>query len=375
MFNEITFDENGKVASDSKIYNKLDKWHDEDKYDDIVKTVMDIPREKWSNKLWFRLISAYNNLGETDKAQEELAKIEPFCTTPADVCKMHYMRGYIHYSEDREHLAIIEYFRGLNADPDNTSGLDLEKEIKDCRQYIKDDLAKLRSLSEKVYSDVRKKCEENPDKTELNDQEFTLYLGYLPAMRVIPGQEKAMGFSYFRKYEGREKEICFEGLKRRFGITDSDSFKQFYKNSPYCNINPIAEEVRAYIAGTPRSDIDGMPFEDKYFFGCYREFIGVFNEFLPKAGLLAWDISEKVGFLRLAYACDILSNTDYSAAMLYLHDLARESFSSFEEYMLSLAFGASLFMFVAERMNLISAIDYLAKTALELYVELPKLHW
>lgn len=375
MSTEIILDEKGKITPESELFKTLDKWHDKDEYSKIVEAILAVPQENWSNKLWFRLISAYNNMKEFDKARDELDKIEMFCDNPADLSRLHYMRGYIHYIEDREYIAIAEYFRGLDADPDDSVGLGLEKEINDCRSYIKERIEKLHNLAVIVNRDIKEKCAAKTEKTALSENEFTLYLGYLPAKRGFPGLEEEMGFEQFKKYEGADKQIVLNGLRSRFGITDNDSFKNFYQSSPNCNINNIAEEVRAYIAGTPGSDIDGMSFEDKYLFGCYLEFIKAFNEFLPKAGVLAWDISEKIGLLRLAYACDILSNVDYSKAMMYLHDLARENFSSFEEYLLSLAFGAALFMFNIQRLNIIAAIDFLARTAPQLMLDLPDLKW
>lgn len=377
MSTEILLDENGKITPDSGLFKQLDEWHEKDEYTKIAEAVLAVPLENRSNKLWFRLISAYNNMGEFGKAREELEKLAPLCDNPADLSRLHYMHGYIYYREDREYLAIDEYKRGLEADPDNSIGLNLQNEIEDCRGYITKNLAKLHSLSERVYNDIKERCREKPDKTELSDEDFTLYLGFLPALRVIPGHENSIGFGYFRKYEGAEKQAALDWLNRGLGITDRDSLLDFYQNAPHCNINAMAEDVRAYLAGTPKNDfrIDELNKEERYIFECYAEFIGTFNEYLPEAGVLAWDISEKVGIVRWAYACDLIPNTDFCKSMLYLHDLAREKFASFEEYILSLAFGAALFMFKIERLHIIHAIDFLARTAPLLKMELPDLEW
>lgn len=376
MAMEISLDEKGKISPDSELFKQLDEWHDKDEYRKIVEAVLSVPHENWSNKLWFRLISAYNNMEEFDKAREELDKIAPFCDNPADIAKLHYMHGYIYYREDREYLAIAEYRCGLEADPDNTAGLNLENEIEDCRKYIRKNLAKLRSLSEKLYNDIKVRCREKSEKNKLSDEEFTLYLGFLPALRVIPGHEHSIGFDYSGKYESAEKQALLDWLKTGFGITDRESFFDFYYNAPHCNINSMGEEVRMYLAGTPLFDMDQLNSDGRYAFECFTEFIKTFNEFLPDAGVLAWDISEGMGFVRWAYACDIITDADFSEQMRFLHDLAREYFTSFEDYILSLAFGAAFFMFKLDKLNLISSIDYLARTApLLLHGDLPDLEW
>ena len=124
------------ISDSDKIYEKLDQWYNEKEYDKIAAAVMDIPREHWSNKLWFRLISAYNNLKQFGKASEELDAIYPRCDNPVDISHWHYMRGYILYV-NRKHLMAIHCFEdGLEADPNDSLGFELDKEIEDARVNI-----------------------------------------------------------------------------------------------------------------------------------------------------------------------------------------------------------------------------------------------
>lgn len=373
MSTEIILDENGKITPESGLFKQLDEWHEKDEYSKIVEAVLAVPLENRSNKLWFRLISAYNNMEEFGRAREELAKLAPLCDNPADLARLHYMHGYIFYREDREYLAILEYRRGLEADPDGSSGIDLQSEINDCRGYITKNIEKLHTLSERVYNDVKERCREKTDKTKLTDEEFSMYLGFLPALRVIPGHSNSIGFGYFRKYEGEEKQAALDWLSRSFGITDSKSLLEFCQNAPYCNVNATAEEVKASLSEAESSDSQDA--EGKYVVDCFAEFIAAFGEYLPEAGVLAWDIGEKTGFIRWAYACGIIADDEFSGYMEQLRGLAREKFASFEEYILSAAFGAALFMFKIERMHIIHAIDFLARTVPQLKCELPDLEW
>ncbi|MDE7193188.1 MAG: hypothetical protein K2O14_04380, partial [Oscillospiraceae bacterium] len=248
----ITLNENGMIADDDKLYEKLDKWHDGEDYDKIVSAVLDIPQENRSNKLWFRLISAYNNLKQFDKADEELRKIFPRCEAPVDRARWHYMNGYIFDINRRELAAMHCYEDALEADPDDTAGLDLEKNIEDCRRYIEKDLKNLRELSEKITKDIKKRYAQMPwsEKYELNDEEFTLQLGFLPAIRKIPGHEHGPGFKeYFIKYKGEQKEQAKEWLERLYGITARKSFIEFFQTSRDCNIAHFANDVIAHLNG------------------------------------------------------------------------------------------------------------------------------
>ena len=117
------------ISDSDKLYEELDKWHDDNEYDKIANAVMNIPHENWSNKLWFRLISAYNNLKQFDRASEELEKIFPRCDNLVDLSRWHYMKGYIYYINNKDILAMHCFEDGLEADPADSLELDSEEEV------------------------------------------------------------------------------------------------------------------------------------------------------------------------------------------------------------------------------------------------------
>ena len=374
---DIILDENGKVRLESPLCAQLDEWGDKGQYRNIADAISAVPRENWSNSLWFRLISAYIDLEEFGAAAEELKKMEPLCADPADLSRFHYMMGYICCRSDQEYRAIAEYRRGIEADPDNSFVPKLEDEIKKCRDAVETKLARFRELAKRMSDDIRDRCNEKPEKIELSYEEFVMHLGYLSALRIIPGHEHSIGFhEYYRKYEGAEKQAALDWFKENFGVTDHESWINFFQNSKACNINSLAEAVRAYIANGPEGEPELPNKEERYLFDCAAEFIGTFNEYLPKAGVAAWDISGKVGLLRQAYACDLITPNNYVKAMLRLRDLAKELFSSFEEYIRSLLFGSAFFMFNTDSENIVSATRYMCNNApLLINGELPHLEW
>lgn len=374
---EYAFDANGKILDTNKLYDKLDKWHDDDKYEDIINTITSIPREQWSVKLHFRLIGAYNNLKRFNEASQELKNIEPSCKTPAEKAKFFYMHGYICYMEDREMMALSYYKKGLAADPENTSKLDLDEEVRECEECVNKELDRLARLSEKMYNDIKKVCSEKPEseKANISEEEFTMYLGYLSGIRKLPGTEHGMGFkNYFTKYEGEQKEGALKMLSL-FGITDRAGTINFYQNDLGCNLNGMYREIPPFLEGNSET-FDQLNEKGKDAFLNAAKFFKPFNKYLPDAVILAWDLSEKVGILRLAYSCDIITNSDYCAAMLYISDEARKNFSSFEEYMLSLAFGCGVWEFHFSNWNISSAIKLMSNfMPLLLSGDLPCIKW
>ena len=161
-------------------------------------------------------------------------------------------------------------------------------------------------------------------KIRVSNEEFTLQLGFLPAIRKIPGQELGLGFKeYFIKYEGEKKKQAKEWLEQLFGIIDRGSFIEFFYNSRDCNIACLARDVLANLNGRLSFDISELNKDGRRLFDDVTLFIKVFAEFLPEAGVAAWDMCEKIGYLRHAYAVDYITNTDYCTQMMAIVDDAK----------------------------------------------------
>lgn len=361
---EYTLDENGKIIDTDKLYAELSGWHNEDKYENIINKIISIPREKWSVKLQFRLIGAYNNLKRFDEARRELEDIAPRCQTPAHKARFFYMNGYICYTEDMDMAALSFYKKGLSADPENTSKLNLDNEVKECGEYIQTKLSELGELSEEIYNALKAACMTKPEseKADVGKEVFTMYLGYLPAMRRFSSDDKGMGTGdYLTKYEGKRKSEVLKVLSV-LGITDRDSMIKFYQNNLSCNMSRLYNAIPLYLAGKPAVDVSKLNEESRELYFDSVEFFKPFNKYLPRGGISAWDLSEKIGILRLSYSCDILPENDYREAMEYLSGEARKLFSSFEEFMISMTFGCGVWRFHLSNRNISSAMDYMRST-------------
>lgn len=225
------------------------------------------------------------------------------------------------------------------------------------------DLEELKELSAKIGGDIKAAYGKHPEeeKIELTEEMFTMLLGFLPAMRRIPGTDTAlMVDNFFVKFEGAEKQAALEMYRKFFRVADRESFQKLYRESLDCNISALYNDIPAYLEGKPRFDLNALDETGRKTFLSSAEFVKQFIEYLPEAGFTAFDISEKVGHARMVWACDIITNSDYCTIMMLMAQKARENFSSFEEYMRSLIFGGGAYVFHTGGGKVQSAVEYMS---------------
>lgn len=379
LFKKHGTDKNGLIDDNDAVYKKLDKMYCEKKHEQIAETILNIPPEKRSNKLLFRLIGTYSDLKRFDKAELELEKLQARCKSPSDRAQWFYMNGRVKYMNGRTFTAMHCYEDGLQADPSDAAGLNLKQEIDNCRAQTEKDLELLHDMSEKIVQDIKKRCSEKSDSEKLNpsDEQFTLELGFLPGIRKIPGQERGLGFDeYFKKLEGEKKELAKGWLEKLFGITDNESFKDFIKKDINCNMAHFGDDAIALINKKPSFNLSELNSEGKRLFQDTTLFVNAFAEYLPEAGTHAWDICEKIGFLRHAYSVDYLSQEEYISCMMSLSEDAKKKFSSAEEYVTSLIFGCGLYMFMLDECSTESGAKFLSQMAVfVINGDLPHILW
>lgn len=357
---EIKFkeDENGRIHDSDAIFDKIDEQLDNDEYDAVVSKILAIPRKKWSNKLRFKLICAYNNRRDFEKSDAELDEIAPLCETDEDKARYQYMRGYICYMTDREIMARAHYGNALKIAPEYARSIELEDEIAECSELIEKDFSAMRAMFAKMLGDLTTRCEK-PDKASITDEQFQLRLGFFPSIRKIPGFEHSIGLeNYFMKYDDGDKQMCLRWFERFYGITNEETFFDFIQNDFGSNVSRMANDVIAYLVGKPNFDTAQLNDAGRLSFDSCVEFVKSFGNFIPKAGVLAWDLGEKIGFARHAYYAGIIGNFDYCKGLLTLSDTAAANFSSWNEYMRSLLCGAALYMFNIDGFSVSGAMEF-----------------
>ncbi len=191
--------------------------------------------------------------------------------------------------------------------------------------------------------------------------EFAMYLGFLPAIRKLPGFERPIGLDdLYRKYNGSEKNAVKKFLGDYLDIRGVKTFCDIYLHRRDYNLSPMVKNVLSFIDGDPDFDMSQLTEDGRRFFDSATGFVSCFAEYLPKGDIRAWDIGEKMGLARLSYSCGIIDKRMLRECVEQLCDMAKQSFSSFEEYMRSLIFGCGFFSFVGERDGAIkSGLDFM----------------
>lgn len=368
----------GYIPDNDKIFEALDKLYDEDNFDGIVKAVTKIPKENRSPKLWFRLIGAYSSSERFSEALRCLNEVFPLCKTNEEQARYWYQNGYIMYKTDHEFAARRLYQRGLEADPADT--LNLKAEIDECDAYLLEDLQKLGKTAALVKSTLEKHCSTSVDrlKRRLSDEAFTVKLGFLPSIRRIPDAKKGfLPLDFLAVYSDKDKPAARKFLKDALDITDLSSLQNALNGKITYNLAMVLHNVCSKVAGNPDFEPEELGRDGQELFDDLTVFFSYILPFIPqKGGLAAWDISEKIGFSRIAFGCDLISENEYRAIMKSMANYAKENFSSFDEYLVSLVLGGATFMFFENNRSVKSSIDYINELMpLILESDLPDIMW
>ncbi len=378
MNTEIVLDENGKVSDDDKIFDKLYNWHNNDEYDNIIEAICDIPRTQWSNKLWFRLISALNNKKMCEESRKELDLIKERCVTPNDKSHYYYMLGFSYYIEDSEVTALRYFLKALEEDKDYADEVGLQEEIERCKSFIDESFENLANYSKDIVNYITTKIKHTPEKykKEPNYEEFGYMLAFLPCIRKVPVLDKPPAGleDLFFKYDDEQKKAVLKWLKDNFDVYDKKSLKEIFV-SDYDN-NRYFLDVKNFLNGTPSFDINKLNEYGRFCFESSVSYIKQIIKYIPSGGVRAWDLSERIGMARHLYACGKLTNSEYTSFIIAMTDEAQSLFSSWEEYLISLILGAGYFMYSVNNFNIKESMDFMMNmVSLILKSNIPDTQW
>lgn len=268
---------------------------------------------------------------------------------------------------------MAEYRKGLRADPDDT--LNLKDECAQSQKLVEREFIEMRKFVLNIVdliSQRHSKISED-NKIEVDDHTFQLFLGFYQSIRPpradnislgFPNNDIFLGFDdYFAKLTGEKQENAKRFLKEAYHITDCDSFFECIRSNQNLNMNGYISDAIAYLNDKPNFDVHKLGDDEKLYFLATAEFVKTFIDYLPNAGVIAWDLSEQIGLSRIAFACDIISKDDYCRNMNVLSDMLKSSLSSFEEYARSFTFGSALLMFRVKSMNITKSTDFMFSIA------------
>ncbi len=360
MKTKFILDENGKISDSDPIYEKLSECYENDEFDKILETINEIPREIWSNRLWFMFIKTLSNKSELYAARKELYSIADKCKTSKDKGIFLYMLGHLCDMENKDIKALNFYKKAVEQNPSR----DLTEDIKRCEKDLKASLEIVGPTLDCIIKDIDRFIRLVPNKNKLKPDENKLafFIGLIPSKRNIECIDGCIdSANIFEKVDDNKKEALREWLFDRHKITDIKTYRKTC-DGLFC-INGRYTDMAAYMSGRPQFSPDKLKGEPKEAWDACKMFFKDFVERLPDGDVTAWDIGEKMGLLRWTYACDIISDSDYVLAVMELTDEIKKRYSSWREYLISYIFGSGMFLFCLNEYNIVSAMDFVSSVA------------
>ena len=177
---------------------------------------------------------------------------------------------------------------------------------------------------------------------------FPLLLAGVPALRKTPGLAtiEDAGEAYFTSVpfclSGEGRQAARAHLEQVFGITDRDSLVAFCQNSIHVHREYL--DFESFWEGRPAFPLEDLTPQARERFQSLSDFARPFQPMVGRRGFLAWDISETLGHLRSACACELISMEEYRQLSQYWVEQAA-AFHSWTEYAVGLVCGASYWAF------------------------------
>lgn len=374
---DFKLDENGKILDSDEIFDKLDELEGLGDYKGMVELIAAVPGGARSLKLNFVLVSALINAEDHRGATALLRQIYPDCKEKADLAQLFYYSGYAVSALGGNYILGLSLFKdALTNDPKDELGLDIEQECRDCAAEIDGQIAAFHELCGKAAATVSELCKKSKSGTVLEGTGLITRLSFLNIFRNAPGLASPLGSD-----DGADKPECADKaalagwLAGAMGIKDHDSMVGLFRTARSFNIAAMADDVICYLRGEPKFDLDIMDEKSRGAFNTYAMLIECFVNYLPPAGLLAWDIAKRIAVVRFAFAADVISGEDYKKTMDELL-VSAKGFGDPEEFLISLLFGSVLAAFDAESANISAAVRALNLTMPEiLSCDLPGSVW
>ena len=177
---------------------------------------------------------------------------------------------------------------------------------------------------------------------------FPLLLAGVPALRKTPGlatmeeagEEYFTAIPYCLSREDRQK--ARDHLEKVFGITDRDSMMTFCKKNLLVHQEYL--DFESFWEGRPNFSLEDLEPGPRAYFQRMSQFARQFQPLVGRRGFLAWDISETLGHLRAACACELISPSEYRELSQHWVEQAA-AFHSWEEYAVGLVCGAAYWAF------------------------------
>lgn len=181
--------------------------------------------------------------------------------------------------------------------------------------------------------------------TELS---FSLCLGAISAARKVPGIDQHQGFE--RLYicqDDLSKGMVAQHLRDRFGITDFDSLVKVGNQ-----MFSTGQQYKAFLDYWQQESnfkLEMLTPEGQEAFLIDQSFANYFYPYIKEKGMFAWDCNERIGLIRTAYACEIITFKECFNLIQELTATALKTYSNWKEYAIACLCGGAYFMFRYDR--------------------------
>ena len=118
---------------DKTMKAQLQKWHEEDEYQQIIDTIEALPEAECDDDLIGQLARAYNNRGSEGDYERAVALLLSIAERCQEQANWHFRLGYAYYYLDRDAQAKAEFERALELQPGDE---DAEEFISRCRRNL-----------------------------------------------------------------------------------------------------------------------------------------------------------------------------------------------------------------------------------------------
>lgn len=323
-----------QISDNDPIFEQLEQWHNEDEYQKILDKIEEIPEEERSNKLMFLKISALNNLKRFDEAKKELSLFSQKCTEPYEFARLFYMLGYIYDNTNCEMKAVECYRNTKSLDPDFEGIQDLLDGSMKC---VNRDLEAAGNAFAKLFPDVSDAIEKAEAPLKLDAEDALPYIALVEASFITSrlGIKLPLDKMFF-KCDEADKPRVKAFLEQVYGIRDIESLRQWYGNNRHAY---QFARMTAAMKENKKLPTKGLKIAERVCYDATNLIISYMKDLLPEAGIAAWDYSTVLALTRLAYSCDILTNTEFGETFIFFSDECKKNFSSWEEFTRSTVIG------------------------------------
>ncbi|MCL2300344.1 MAG: DUF2185 domain-containing protein [Firmicutes bacterium] len=174
---------------------------------------------------------------------------------------------------------------------------------------------------------------------ENDRRKFILLLSGLSSCRMAPGIPQNMGHEALFECANEEDRAALRGhLNKLFGITDDaslwDALNDFYRSYDEY------DTFRTFWAGCPEFDLDERNKAGRKSFEASMRFAEKLRDITGSNGFLAWDINERIGMCRRAYAAGFITQERFWEATDSMAFRAAAYYDNWGEYALACVCGA-----------------------------------